>query len=167
MNLFRSSLYSLTLALWIGGIAIFTFLVTPVLFKSYPRDMAGAMVEKLFPPYFSYNLVMSVLALTLLVLLATDRSVRAYRRSIALLAAALLINIFITFKLHPETVKAKQQIASFERVSPEAPERKAFARLHGLSAVLNLLLLVDGVVLLAINPLCKGQGSPGTAENSR
>ena len=153
--MFRNSLYSVTLALWVGGIAIFTFVVTPIIFKSYPRDTAGEIVGKLFPAYFSYNLILSVLALILLMILASDRSAREYRISVILLVAALLINIFVAFKLHPAAVKAKQQIASFERVSPEAPERKVFARLHGLSAVLNLLLLADGATLLVINPLIR------------
>ena len=155
MSLFRNSFYSLTLALWVGGMAIFTFVVTPIIFRSYPRDTAGEIVGKLFPSYFSYNLILAVLALILLMFLAADRSSREYRLSIVLLAAALIVNVFVTFKLHPAAVKAKQQIASFERVSPEAPERKAFARLHGLSAVLNLLLLADGVALLVINPFVK------------
>jgi len=155
MNSFRYSLYSLVLSLWVGGIAVFTFVVTPVIFKSYPRDTAGEIVGKLFPTYFSYNLIITALALILLFMLASDRPNRDYRLSLVLIIAALLINVFILFKLHPETVAAKQKIASFERLSPESPERKVFAKLHGLSAALNLLLLADGVVLLAINPLSK------------
>jgi uncharacterized membrane protein len=155
MNIFRYPLYSLALSLWVGGMALFTFVVTPMIFKSYPRDMAGEIVGKLFPSYFSYNLIITALALILLFMLASDRSNRGYRLSLLLLIAALLINVFITFKLHPETVAAKQRIASFERLSPESPERKVFAKLHGLSAALNLLLLADGVVLLVINPLFK------------
>ena len=42
-------LYDLVLALWTGGIFLFTFIITPVIFKSYGRDMAGEIVGKLFP----------------------------------------------------------------------------------------------------------------------
>jgi hypothetical protein len=155
MSSFRYSLYSLALSLWVGGIAVFTFVVTPIIFRSYPRDTAGEIVGKLFPTYFSYNLIITAVALILLFMLAGDRSDRGYRLSLLLLAAALLVNVFVTFKLHPDTVAIKQKIASFERISPDSPERKAFAKLHGLSAVLNILLLADGVILIAINPLCK------------
>jgi hypothetical protein len=55
-------------------------------------------------------------------------------------------------KLHPDTVKVKQQIVSFERRSPDEPARKQFARLHALSASLNLLVLADGIVLLMMGP---------------
>ncbi len=155
MSGFRSVLYNLILSVWVGGLAVFTFIVTPMIFKSYPRDTAGEIVGKLFPAYFSYNLGITIVALILILVLAHDRSSRAYRLSLVLLSIAILINIFVKFKLHPEAVKAKQNIASFERVSPESPERKKFARLHGLSAAFNLILLADGVILLAINPLLK------------
>jgi hypothetical protein len=155
MKIVWFSLYSLVLALWVGGISIFTFVVTPIIFRSYPRDMAGDIVGKLFPPYFSYSLTLSVLALILFFMLARDQSNLIHRLSIFLLTAAIVINVFIMFKLHPETVIAKEKIASFERVSPDAPERKKFSKLHGLSAVLNLLLLADGVTLLVVSPLIK------------
>lgn len=149
------SLYNLVLALWVGGISIFTFIVTPVIFKSYGRDMAGEIVGKLFPGYFLYNLVLAASALVLFFIIAEDRSKTAYLLSLLLLTVALIVNAFIVFKLHPEAVKAKQAIASFDRVPPDAPERKRFATLHAVSAVLNLALLAEGVTLLIVSPLLK------------
>ena len=49
-----------------GGISIFTFLITPVIFKSFARDMAGKIIGTLFPGYFLIVLALSVLALILL-----------------------------------------------------------------------------------------------------
>ena len=72
-----------------------------------------------------------------------------------LLSAALIINVFIVFKLHPEAVKVKQEVTSFERESPDSPARKKFSKLHGMSAALNLFLLVDGIILLIAGPLGK------------
>ena len=68
---------------------------------------------------------------------------------------ALLINLFIVFKLHPDAVRIKQQVTSFERESPDSPARKQFRRLHGVSAVLNLVLLAEGIVLLITGPLVR------------
>jgi uncharacterized membrane protein len=149
------SLYTLILALWVGGIAIFTFVVTPAIFRSYGRDMAGEIVGRLFPGYFLYNLVLTAAALVLFFLLAADRSAFPYRLSLFLLSAALIINVFIVFKLHPEAVKVKQAVSSFERESPDSPARKKFRRLHGVSAALNLILLADGITLLLACPLLK------------
>ncbi len=149
------SLYNLVLALWVGGMAIFTFIVTPVIFKAYDRNMAGEIVGHIFPGYFLYNLILSAAALVLFFLLAADRATFAGRLSLALLAAALIINVFIVFKLHPAAIKAKHDVASFERESPDSLARKKFSRLHALSASLNLLLLADGITLLLVGPLLK------------
>lgn len=149
------SFYNLVLALWVGGIAIFTFLVTPAIFRSYPRDAAGEIVGKLFPSYFMYNLVLAILAMILFFLVISDRSTLAYRLSLVLISAAVIINMFITFKLHPEAMRVKQQVGSFERESPDSTARKKFTRLHALSASLNFLLLADGIALLMMAPALK------------
>ncbi len=146
------SLYNLILSLWVGGIAIFTFLVTPAIFRSFERNFAGQIVGKLFPGYFLYLLVLSALAFIVFFTVAGDQSKPAARASFILLIIALAINAYVTFKLHPDTVRVKQQIASFESESSDTPARKQFARLHALSASLNLLVLVDGIALLVIGP---------------
>ena len=155
MKLSWFSLYSLILTLWVGGIVLFTFIVTPVIFKSYPRDQAGEIVGRLFPGYFLYNLVLAALVLILFFIVANDQSKLAYRISLVCVVTALLINLFIVFKLHPDTVRVKQQVSSFESESPDSPARKQFRRLHGISAVLNLALLAEGIVLLITGPLVR------------
>ena len=40
------SFYLITLALWTGGAALFTFIVTPAIFRSYARDQAGEIVDR-------------------------------------------------------------------------------------------------------------------------
>jgi hypothetical protein len=52
MKPFLAILYTLLLSLWTGGIAIFTFIVTPAIFRSYGRDQAGEIVGRLFPGDF-------------------------------------------------------------------------------------------------------------------
>jgi len=149
------SFYNLVLALWVGGIAIFSFLVAPIIFKSYGLDTAGGIVGKLLLPYFWYNLILAVLALLVFFLVAGERAKPAYRLSLVLLTAALVINLFIVFRLYPEAIRAKQEVTSFESESPDSPARKRFAKLHGASAALNLVLLVDGIVLLIAGPSVK------------
>jgi Ca2+/Na+ antiporter len=156
------SLYHLVLAFWTGGIAIFTFVVTPVIFKSYPRDMAGGIVGNLFPGYFRYNLILSALAIIVFFFLSSNRSLSAYRLSLVLLAAAVIVNFFILFKLHPAMTAIKREIPSFQNKSLNSPVRNKFRRLHGLSAALNLFLLADGVTLLIAGSFLKGNGPPGS-----
>jgi phosphatidylglycerophosphate synthase len=144
-------LYLLFLSLWTGGMAIFTFIVTPAIFRSYGRDQAGEIVGRLFPGYFLYLLVLSALALFLFFLLGADQPGRSFRASLFLLVVAAVINAYVLFSLHPRTVQVKQQVASFEAAAPDSPARQEFQKLHALSAVLNLVLLADGIALLALS----------------
>jgi len=72
-----------------------------------------------------------------------------------LLIAAVLINLFVTFKLYPDIKNVKQQIATFETQSDESPMRNKFKNLHGVSAILNIFLLIDGTALLILHNASK------------
>ncbi len=146
-----SQFYSLVLSLWVGGIFLFTFIVTPVIFKSYGRDMAGEIVGRLFPSYFIFSVVVSVLSLVLFLVSFQNRGINGYKLSLLLLIAAVVLSLYVSVRLHPEIKKVKQEIASFESSSPEDPLRKRFRSLHAQSAILNILMLVDGVALLLIS----------------
>ncbi len=145
-------IYNLILALWVGGIAIFTFLVTPAIFRSFARDTASDIVDQLFPVFFPFVLALSVLALAVFVVTFGVKPGFWHRASLVLLCMAVAINIFVTFKLYPDIKRVKAEIRSFETTSADSPERKRFSALHGVSAALNLLVLADGVALLLIGP---------------
>ena len=55
--------YNLAIGCWLGGAALFTFLLTPALFASYSRDLAGNIVGVLFPGYFRWGLACGAVAL--------------------------------------------------------------------------------------------------------
>jgi hypothetical protein len=143
--------YNLVLALWVGGVTIFTFVVTPAIFKGYGRDVAAQIVGKLFDVYFRYNMALSVLALILFLLVMSGGEMGGYKFSIILLIVAILINAYVVLKLHPEIKSVKQQVASFETSPTDSGPRKRFGRLHAVSMAMNLLLLADGVTLLYIS----------------
>lgn len=143
------------LALWVGGMALFTFIITPAIFNSYSRDMAGEIVGRLFPGYFLYNLVLSLVALMLFFMPWSDVAQKGFRLSIFCIVLAVMVNFFVCFKLHPEIKAIKKEIHSFETVSSDDHLRMKFMRLHGISAALNLFLLADGVTLLLVGTLIK------------
>jgi Ca2+/Na+ antiporter len=144
-------LYEILLSLWVGGIFLFTFVVTPVIFSSYTRDVAGDIVGKLFPSYFLFSLAVPAFSLAVFSLSFPDRHVRLYVPSLVLLIAAVVISLYVSVKLHPEIKKVKQEIASFEATERDNLLRKKFKSLHAQSAVLNLILLADGVALLVMS----------------
>ena len=55
--------YRLAIACWLGGVAMFTTVLTPTIFKAFPRDVAGGIVGVLVPGYFRWGMVCGALAL--------------------------------------------------------------------------------------------------------
>lgn len=153
MQSLADALYRLALALWVGGTSIFTFLVTPLLFRNLGRDEAGRIVGLYFPAYFTYNLVVAAVAFATFLLASSRGSWRLPHWVSALfLVVALAAAGFVRYGYYPRAQAVKERIATFETVRPEDPLRREFSRLHGQSMVLNLLLLADGVVLLFLSP---------------
>ncbi|MBI5633932.1 MAG: DUF4149 domain-containing protein [Nitrospirae bacterium] len=151
MKTILTHFYTLILSLWVGGIFLFTFIVTPVIFKSYGKDMAGEIVGKLFPSYFLFSVIVSIISLALFLVSFQNRAITGYNLSLFLLIAAVVLSLYVSYRLHPEIKKVKQEIASFEKTSPDDRLRKKFRTLHGRSAILNLLMLADGIALLVIS----------------
>ncbi len=129
------AVYRLALALWVGGVSIFTFLVTPALFRGLGRDEAARTVGLLFPAYFPY--VLSVTLVALAAFLARPRLGWDARRVLCavLLALAVAASGWSRFWYYPEAAELTREIASFEAVAPEhplpAPLRAAPRREHG------------------------------------
>ena len=145
-------LYNLALALWIGGMAIYTFLITPAIFRSYGRDEAGRIVGILFPGYFLYKLVLSLLALAFFLPLPAETSFFAggWRSfSLALILLAIVLNAVHRFLLYPAILRVKKEVRSFEADAGSASRRK-FGRLHAVSMVLNMLVLATGIALFIL-----------------
>ena len=147
-------LYQLVLSLWVGGIAIFTFLVTPAVFKSFDRDTASRVVDSFMGKYFAWNLVLSVSAL-ILILSLRNMLPGGYKLPLAIATLAVLITAFTAFGLYPRIREVKRQIVSFETAPKDSEARKRFSRLHAVSMVLNVILLADGAVLLVTSGCLK------------
>ncbi|MBA4373751.1 MAG: DUF4149 domain-containing protein [Thermodesulfovibrio sp.] len=155
MKNFSYFLYILILGLWTGGVFIFTFVVTPVIFRTYGRDRAGEIVGSLFPTYFIFTIVIAALALLLLFAAQPVLTPAAFKVSLGLTVLALCISLYVRGGLYPQIQEVKQAVRSFETTAADDPMRAKFGRLHAVSAVLNLVFLADGVVLMALGTLLK------------
>lgn len=143
---FVTALYRLALAFWVGGVALFTFVLTPVLFRTQPRDVAGRIVGVLFPGYFRWGLACGAVALLCLLL----QRGRHFLPALLLLVLMLAATSFQALVIEPKAAALKEQIGSFETTPKEDPLRREFARLHGLSAACNLAVFAGGVVLVVL-----------------
>ena len=143
---FLTVLYRLALAFWVGGVALFTFVLTPILFKTQPRDLAGKIVGVLFPGYFRWGLACGAVALLCLLL----QRGRHFAPALVLLVLMLAATSFQALVIEPKAAALKKQIGSFETTPKTDPLRREFSRLHGISAVCNLAVFVGGVVLVVL-----------------
>jgi hypothetical protein len=139
-------LYRLAVSLWAGGNAIFTLMLTPILFKTENRDVAGRIVGNLFPGYFRWSLACGIIALTCRLM------VRGFDNKLPLILLVIMLALtsFQAFYVEPRAAELKRQIGSFETTSKDQPLRKQFSKLHGVSAICNLTVLVGGVLLVVL-----------------
>jgi hypothetical protein len=143
---FVTILYRLALAFWVGGVALFTFVLTPILFKTQPRDVAGKIVGVLFPGYFRWGLACGAVALVCLLL----QRGRHFTAALVLLLVMLSATAFQALVIEPKAAALKEQIGSFETTPKDAPLRREFARLHAVSAVCNIAVFAGGVALIVL-----------------
>jgi hypothetical protein len=143
---YLDTIYRLAVSLWAGGNAIFTLMLTPILFKTENRDIAGRIVGNLFPGYFRWGMACGVIAL---VCRLAGRGLDL-KLPVVVLVAMLALSSFQAFYVEPRAAELKRQIGSFETTSKEDPLRKQFSKLHGISAVCNLTVLAGGVLLVVL-----------------
>ena len=139
-------LYRLALTFWVGGTALFTFVLTPTLFRTQGRDLAGKIVGVLFPGYFRWGLACGTIALVCLLL----QRGRHFIPALVLLVLMLSATAFQAFFIEPKAAALKEQIGSFESTPKDHPLRREFSRLHGVSAACNLGVFAGGVVLIIL-----------------
>lgn len=142
-------LHNLAVSCWLGGAALFTFILTPKLFAALSRDLAGNIVGLLFPGYFRWGLACGTVALLCHVL---NRG-RFAAASLALITVMLLLTSVQAFVLEPRAAALKQSITSFETTAKDDPLRVGFRQLHGLSMAANLAVIAGGVVLVILASL--------------
>jgi len=105
-------------------------------------------VGSIFPLYFRYGLVLAALAL--LARIAAGEAFHGAHRWVGtlLIATALLLTGYQAFGLVPRMELVKRSVPSFQTAPPDDPARKEFSRLHGISMVVNLVVLLEGAALV-------------------
>jgi uncharacterized membrane protein len=142
-------IYLLSVALWIGGIAFFSFLAAPSIFKVLPRQEAGQVVSDIFPKYYWQGIVCGAIALATSVVLGMRE-----RWNILLIVRTITIGVMVigvlysVVVLQPKIQAVKAQITSFESLAPTDPLRLEFGRLHGRSFSVNAAVLLLGVIVV-------------------
>ncbi len=148
MHAIASAIYRLALALWVGGMSAFSFVVTPVIFRTQSRDSAGKIVGALFPAYFRFCLMVVGVAFVARAAAGAAFSGMRQLAGTGLIIFCLAVVSYHTFLLAPRMHTVREEAVSLETAQEDDPVRREFSRLHGLSMTLNLVVIACGVVLV-------------------
>jgi uncharacterized membrane protein len=151
MNVVLRFIYLLSIALWLGGMAFFSFMAAPSIFKVLPREEAGRVVSDIFPKYYWQGLICGAIALVTSVALGVrDRwnmLLIVRTMTIGVMVIGILYAVVI---LQPKIQAVKAQTTSFESLAPTDPLRLEFGRLHGRSFSVNAAVILLGVIVVFI-----------------
>ncbi|MBL1259658.1 MAG: DUF4149 domain-containing protein [Thiotrichaceae bacterium] len=135
----------LLLALWVGGICVIGYLVTPILFATLTddRQTAGMLAGKMFSAISWAGLVIGTLLLIASVVGAGTQWLRQWR--CWTLVSMLVVVILMLFVIQPMMAELKTQGPVIKGTELAAE----FGRLHGISSGLYLLMSLSGLTLVA------------------
>jgi uncharacterized membrane protein len=135
-------------AVWLGAMGFFAFVVAPAAFSVLDREAAGRFVSAVFPRYYAVGLALGLVAL----FGVGARWVGAGWRGLDWMTVGLVL-LMLALTLYAGTVVLPAAHAAREaaRVAGADPAAAAgFARLHRLSSMLNVVVMVSGILVVVI-----------------
>lgn len=139
----------LSLTLWVGGIAFFSFIASPSIFHVLGLEGGGKVVRDIFPKYYLLGYLCGgagTVATSLLFLQGRRRE-----GLIALLVAIMTATfLYMGRILRPKILQIRSEIGSLEAPPKDLAPRERFQRLHRRSVLLNTLVLLLGLVSLGL-----------------
>ena len=119
------------LAISLGMMIFFSFVLAPMIFKILDAENAGKFVRKIFPYYYFVNLIFLIIALVVFIIISSTGT-RFY-----ITMALALSFVFAQFILMPMINKLKDN-----------NEEKKFKYAHGTSVIINFAQIIGLIYLL-------------------
>ena len=119
------------LAISLGMMIFFSFVLAPMIFKILDAENAGKFVRKIFPYYYFVNLVFLLIAIILFVVISS-----------------ISINFYITLALAISFIFAQFILMPLINKLKDNNEEKKFKYAHGASVVINFIQMIGLIYLL-------------------
>ena len=134
--------YLVTLAVWIGSIVFFSFVVAPTVFKVLKPEDAARLQRALFPRYYLVGLLCAAVGIVCVGILLADRAFGKWPGilSLLLLAATGATDLWLRQTIVPHMAELREQRAAAEQ--PDVALEKEWKTLHRLSVQLNVAVLL-------------------------
>ena len=142
-------LYLLALALWVGEVVCFSFVVAPALFAVLGAARAGDVVGAIFPRYYALGTTAGAVALAGALVLARRATAAGWwTGTVVVLALGLAATVWAGGVVHPRA----QRLRAALHARGEAPaDDPAFRGAHRTAVALNGVALVSGLVGLGLS----------------
>jgi uncharacterized membrane protein len=148
MSLLLRYVLLLAVVVWIGGIVFFSFIASPSVFKLLPRELAGQVVGDIFPKYHLLGYTSCVVALGCLLGLRQLGTTQAVGTAAIILALMGTAQVTMGMVIGPQVTAARDAAKAAPAGSEKDRLEKKFRRLHAVSMIFNLLLLILGLILI-------------------
>ncbi|WP_341896291.1 DUF4149 domain-containing protein [Ferrovibrio terrae] len=125
-------------AILLGAMLFFSFVVTPVVFRTLDGEPASRFLRALFPLYYLVIIVLGAIAALMLVLVAQPMA-----------AAAMAVTAALAVLTRQGLIPQLDALRA-GRAAGEAVATQRFRRLHGLSMVINLAQMLAVAAVLSI-----------------
>jgi uncharacterized membrane protein len=137
--------FLLALIVWLGEVLFLSFVVAPVLFRTFPVPEAGRAVGAIFPIYYQVGAVCGV-ALLLTALLLRSAAAGGVSWTVITVVVALMLaaTLYAGLVIQPRAQELRPQL---HEISPPPSAKAEFDRLHRLAVQLNGVVLLGGVAV--------------------
>jgi Domain of unknown function (DUF4149) len=151
-----SSIATIALTVWLGGLLAIGYLAVPVLFHSLPeKQLAGQLAGAMFNALGYVGIMCGVILLLEKRYAQTAQPSFLRNKSVWIIAAMLGLGLLIQCGLSPVMAQLKLQAQPLDVM--HSRDAAQFKMLHGVSSILYLLESVLGVVLLLRNKKNEGE----------
>ena len=119
------------LAINLGMMIFFSFVLAPIIFKILDAENAGKFVRKIFPYYYFVNLIFLSIAVVLFIIISS-----------------LGLNFYITLALAISFIFAQFILMPIINKFKDNNEEKKFKYAHGTSVLINFIQMIGLIYLL-------------------
>lgn len=121
----------------LGGMLFFPTVLAPVVFKALPEAQAGAFLRAMFPRYYSFVIVLGVMACVSFALAETDARDSVLTPTVGICALVVVSTLWVKQSLLPKINAARDA-----ELAGDAVAGASFHTLHRLSVAINMVQLV-------------------------
>ena len=138
------------LSLWLGLMALFSFVVAPAAFKALPEtNLAGHVVSEVLARVELIGIILG--AITLIALfISREQSGKAFVFELIVLGAMAFSMIFSHFVVSRRIHEMRVKFGGINLIPQSDPARATFDQLHNLSVGLMTFAMIAALVLIVV-----------------